>query len=70
LVEACQSILVNGSQAEEISIQRGLKQGDVLAPFLFLVVTKGFSGLMRNADRVSLFEGFSFRRDGLIEGFS
>jgi len=51
------SIHVNGSQTEEINIQRGLKQGDVLAPLLFLIVTKGFSGLMRNAKRVSLFEG-------------
>lgn len=29
------SILVNGTPMEEINIQRGLKQGDPLAPFLF-----------------------------------
>jgi hypothetical protein len=43
------SILVNGSPTEEIEIKRGLKQGDPLAPFLFLLVAKGFSGLMENA---------------------
>jgi len=38
------SILVNGSPTEEISIQRGLKQGGPLAPFLFLMVAEKFSG--------------------------
>ncbi|XP_024626859.1 uncharacterized protein [Medicago truncatula] len=54
------SILVNGSPMEEINIQRGLKQGDPLAPFLFLVVAEGFSGLMRNAININLYEGFRF----------
>ena len=49
------SILVNGSPTEEIDIQRGLKQGDPLAPFLFLLVAKGFSGLMQNAVDRGLF---------------
>jgi hypothetical protein len=54
------SVLVNGSPTEEICIQRGLKQGDPLAPFLFLLVAEGFSGLMRNAVDRNLFEGFAF----------
>jgi hypothetical protein len=31
-----------------------------LAPFLFLVVAEGFSGLMPNAVNLSLYEGFRF----------
>jgi hypothetical protein len=60
------SILVNGSPTEEISIKRGLKQGDPLAPFLFLLVAEGFSGLMSNAVRLNLFEGFKIKENGTV----
>ena len=60
------SILINGSPMEEINIQRGLKQGDPLAPFLFLLVAEGFSGLMRDVVNLDLFEGFRFRTDGIV----
>jgi hypothetical protein len=53
------SVLVNGSPTGEINIQRGLKQGDPLAPFLFLIVVEGFSGIMRNAVNMGLFKGVS-----------
>ncbi|PNX96151.1 cysteine-rich receptor-like protein kinase, partial [Trifolium pratense] len=59
------SVLVNGSLTSEISIQRGLKQGDPLAPFLFLLVAEGFGGVMRKAVAESSFKGFAFGREGL-----
>jgi len=60
------SILVNGSRTEEISVQRGLKQGDPLAPFLFLLVAEGFSCLMNNAVNINLFKGFELKRGGTL----
>ncbi|MCH87417.1 LINE-1 reverse transcriptase like, partial [Trifolium medium] len=42
-------VLVNGSPTEEINIKRGLKQGDPLAPLLFLLVAEGLGSLMRRA---------------------
>lgn len=59
------SILVNGSPTEEISIHRGLKQGDPLSPFLFLLVAEGFSGLMRKAREINLVEGFQIGANSL-----
>ncbi|GAU23391.1 hypothetical protein TSUD_334390 [Trifolium subterraneum] len=58
------SVLVNGSPTGEINIQRGLKQGDPLAPFLFLLVAEGLEGVMRRAGDLDLFKGFTIRRGG------
>ncbi|XP_068487036.1 uncharacterized protein [Phaseolus vulgaris] len=41
------SVLVNGSPTEEFKPSRGLRQGDPLAPFLFVVVAEGLAGLVR-----------------------
>ncbi|MCI28315.1 LINE-1 reverse transcriptase like [Trifolium medium] len=60
------SVLVNGSPTPEISIQRGLKQGDPLAPFLFLLVVEGFSGVMRKAVESNLFKGVSIGRESVV----
>jgi hypothetical protein len=52
------SVLVNGSPTEEICIKRGLKQGDPLAPFLFLLVAEGLGALMRMAVERGRFKPF------------
>ncbi|WJX96923.1 hypothetical protein P8452_78057 [Trifolium repens] len=52
------SVLVNGCPTKEISIKRGLKQGDPLAPLLFLLVAEGLGGLMRRAVEVDRFRPF------------
>jgi hypothetical protein len=54
----CLSVLVNGCPTEEIHIMRGLKQGDPLAPLLFLVVAEGLGGLMRSSVGCSRFQPF------------
>lgn len=41
-------VLVNGSPMEEINISRGFKQGDPLAPFLFLLLAECLGGLVRS----------------------
>jgi hypothetical protein len=60
------SVWVNGCPTEEINIQRGLKQGDPLAPFLFLLVAEGLGGLMRRAVDLHRFTGFQVGRNGVM----
>src|ERR1044072_659708 len=52
------SVLVNGSPSLEFSMERGLRQGDLIALFLFLIIAKGLGGLMREACKKNIFSGF------------
>jgi len=62
LTSASVSVLVNGSPTEEFYPSRGLRQGDPLAPFLFLVVAEGLAGLVRQAVKVNLYAGLHIGR--------
>jgi len=55
---ATASVLVNGSPTDEFSLGRGLRQGDPLSPFLFLLAVEGFNVLMEALTRNNLFSGF------------
>jgi hypothetical protein len=59
------SVLVNGSPTEQINIKRGLKQGNPLAPLLFLLVAEGLGALMRKAVERGRFTPFLVGRGNL-----
>ncbi|GJX32988.1 RNA-directed DNA polymerase, eukaryota, reverse transcriptase zinc-binding domain protein [Tanacetum coccineum] len=52
------SILVNGSPTTEFHLYRGLKQGDPLAPFLFLLIMESLHLSFSRAVEAGIFKGY------------
>jgi len=63
---ATASILVNGCPTDEFKIERGLRQGDPLSPFLFLIAAEGFNILMQALVEAQLFKGYRVGREGEV----
>lgn len=57
------SVLVNGSPTDEFSISRGLRQGDPLSPFLFLIAAEGLTSMINKAISLDLLKGFQVSTD-------
>ena len=53
------SILVNREPRGMINPSKGIRQGDPLSPFLFLLCTEGLHGLIMQATRAKEINGFS-----------
>ena len=51
------SVLVNGSPTDEFQVQRGLRQGDPLSPFLFILVMEGLHMVIENATLAGRLQG-------------
>ena len=58
------SILVNGEPKGEIFPSRGIRQGDPLSPYLFLLCSKGLNRMIQKAAREDIIRGFSLCKNG------
>ena len=58
------SVLVNGEPCGTIFPTRGIRQGDPLSPFLFLLCTEGLNGLIKKADLQGVIHGYSICKRG------
>ena len=56
------AILVNGQPTKTFSSSRGLRQGDPMSPFLFVLCAEGLSALLRDAEKKQLIHGVKIGR--------
>ncbi|XP_071729272.1 uncharacterized protein [Rutidosis leptorrhynchoides] len=57
LKSASISVLINGSPTSEFSLGRGIRQGDPLSPFLFILAGEGLNIMSKMATEKGLFKG-------------
>ncbi|XP_071729080.1 uncharacterized protein [Rutidosis leptorrhynchoides] len=57
LSSASISVLVNGLPTNEFNIERGVRQGDPLSPFLFIIAAEGLNYLTKKSISMCLFKG-------------
>ncbi|CAJ2628079.1 unnamed protein product [Trifolium pratense] len=60
------SVLVNNNVAGPITPSRGLRQGDPLSPYLFIICAKGLSALIRKAEARGDIHGIKICRNAPI----
>ena len=56
------SVLINGKPYGLIHPSRGIRQGDPLSPYLFLLFTEGFTSLLQKAELEGIIHGVSICR--------
>ncbi|XP_042753081.1 secreted RxLR effector protein 78-like [Lactuca sativa] len=64
LSSARASVLLNGSATKEFPLSKGVRQGDPLSPFLFIIVMEGLNVAVKSACQKSLFCGIKIPKDG------
>lgn len=61
------SFLVNDNPTMDFDAERGLRQGDPLSPFLFVLVTEALVGLIQRDVDIGTFSGFQVNDNTSVE---
>ncbi|XP_071728255.1 uncharacterized protein [Rutidosis leptorrhynchoides] len=59
------SVLVNGSPTKEFRLEKWVRQGDPLSPYLFIITSEGLNRLIKRALEFSIFKGVKVGGDNL-----
>ncbi|XP_022032694.1 uncharacterized protein LOC110933798 [Helianthus annuus] len=65
LESARASVLVNGSPTFQFKSEKGLRQGDPISPFLFLIVMECLSWMLEKAKALEVLKGINFLFDNM-----
>ena len=57
-------VLVNGAPSAELKMERGLRQGDFVSPFLFIMVAEGLNELLNRALGLNIIKGVRIGHNG------
>jgi hypothetical protein len=60
------SILINGGPVGKIQPSRGIRQGDPISPYLFLICTEALNALLQQAERKGIITGVPTSPQGSI----
>ncbi|XP_071736948.1 uncharacterized protein [Rutidosis leptorrhynchoides] len=60
------SVLINGSPIYQFFPKRGVRQGDPLSPFLFILAVEGLNQLLKNATKKKLINGVEVGNDKVV----
>lgn len=58
------SVIINGSREGFFPTERGLRQGDPLSPFLFIIAMEGLSNMIKKAKLNGWIKGFEVAMNG------
>lgn len=65
LTSARASVIVNGSPTYEFEMTKGVRQGDPLSPFLFIIAMEGLNVALQSAGEQNIFKGIQLPNNGL-----
>lgn len=57
-------VLVNGRPKKMIALTKGLRQGDPLSPYLFIMCAEGLSSMLNGAEQQRLIQGATITKGG------
>ncbi|XP_050211520.1 uncharacterized protein LOC126661702 [Mercurialis annua] len=63
LSSATTAILVNGSPVEPINLKRGVRQGDPISPYLFVIAVEGLKRILDKSGELGFTSGYCFADD-------